>query len=109
MRGSRDDNADNDRYTYDDEGEALAPGMIAATAMRDVAELTGKAPSGITALEPDDDGGWLVEIEVIEDRRIPSSGDMLATYRAQVTADGELTGLRRIRRFSRGKGDTEVG
>ncbi|WP_433605747.1 gas vesicle protein GvpO [Dactylosporangium sp. CA-139114] len=110
MRGSRDDKADkdDDRYTYDDEGEALAPGTIAATAMRDVAELTGKAPSGVTALEPDD-GGWLVEIEVIEDRRIPSSSDMLATYRAQVTADGELTGLRRIRRFSRGKGDSEEG
>ncbi|HTJ33772.1 MAG TPA: gas vesicle protein GvpO [Dactylosporangium sp.] len=88
---------------YDDE-YAEDPGSIVRTVLHDVAELTGKPPSGVTALERDDDG-WLVEVEVVEDRRIPSSSDVLATYRAQVTAEGDLTALRRTRRYSRGKGD----
>jgi hypothetical protein len=99
---------DDEPDDYDDEQEPLLPGTVAKTALRDVAELTGRQPSGITALEPDDNGGWVVEVEVVEERRIPSSGDILAIYRAKVTADGDLTGLRRIRRFPRGKGDTEA-
>jgi hypothetical protein len=93
---------------YDDTLEPLAPGTVAKVALRDVAEMTGRAPSGITALEHRDDGDWLVEVEVVEETRIPSSGDLLAVYRAQVTADGELAQLRRLRRYPRGKGDPEV-
>ncbi|WP_426512805.1 gas vesicle protein GvpO [Dactylosporangium sp. McL0621] len=92
---------------YDDTLEPLAPGTVAKLALRDIAEMTGRAPSGITALEHADDGGWLVEVEVVEETRIPSSGDLLAIYRAQVTADGELAELRRLRRYPRGKGDPE--
>ncbi|GAA2366862.1 gas vesicle protein GvpO [Dactylosporangium salmoneum] len=106
MPRSRNDYDEQD--TYDDVPEPLPPGSIAKMTLRNVAELTGKQSAGITALEPDDEDGWLVEVEVVEERRIPSSGDMLAIYRAQVTADGELSGLRRIRRYPRGKGDSEV-
>jgi hypothetical protein len=88
---------------YDDDYDA-EPGAIVRAVLHDVAELTGKPPSGVTALEREDDG-WLVEVEVVEDRRIPSSSDILATYRAEVTAEGDLTALRRTRRYPRGKGD----
>jgi hypothetical protein len=81
------------------------PGGIVRAVLHDVAELTGKPPSGVTALERDEDDGWLVEVEVVEDRRIPSSSDVMATYRAEVTADGDLTALRRTRRYARGRGD----
>ncbi|MET7403521.1 gas vesicle protein GvpO [Dactylosporangium sp. NPDC005572] len=94
------------RYDEDDR-RARGPGAVARAVLRDVAELTGKPPSGITALEPGDDG-WVVEVEVVEDERIPSSSDILATYRAEVTEDGALIGLRRIRRYPRGKGDDKV-
>ncbi|WP_432969287.1 gas vesicle protein [Dactylosporangium sp. CA-233914] len=105
MPGQDDDY--DERDTYDDEREPLSPATVAKAALQDVAELTGKAPSGITALEPDDDG-WMVEIEVVEERRVPSSGDILAVYRAKLDADANLTGLRRIRRYPRGKGDIEA-
>ena len=90
-----------DRYEGDYDEH---PGAIVQLVLRDVAELTGKPPAGVTALEREDDG-WLVEVEVIEDRRIPSSGDILATYRAEVSANGDLTALRRTRRYPRGRGD----
>ncbi|GGM44529.1 gas vesicle protein GvpO [Dactylosporangium sucinum] len=96
------------RYDEDERRRpARGPGAVARAALRDVAELTGKPPSGITALEQVDDG-WVVEVEVVEDERIPSSSDILATYRAEVADDGSLLGLRRIRRYPRGKGDDKV-
>lgn len=88
--------------------DALAPETVVRTVLQDITELTGRQPSGVTALERGDSGGWVVEVEVVEERRIPSSGDMLATYRAQLTAAGSLTAFRRIRRYTRGKGNDEV-
>jgi hypothetical protein len=107
---------DYDEAPYDEQGEqaerrprtrtpeALSPATVIQAVLREVAELTGRQPSGVTALERDG-GGWVVEVEVIEDRRIPSSGDILSIYRAQVTADASLTGFRRVRRYQRGQGN----
>jgi hypothetical protein len=75
-------------------------------AMRQIAELTGKQSEGITGVERGDDG-WIVGVEVVEDRRIPSSTDILATYETEVDADGELVSYRRVRRYARGRGDSE--
>jgi hypothetical protein len=72
--------------------------------MEQIAGLTGKDPEGVTGVERDDDG-WIVTVEVIEDRRIPSSTDVLATYETRIDADGELDSYRRIRRYTRGQGD----
>jgi Gas vesicle synthesis protein GvpO len=44
-----------------------------------------------------------VEFEVVEDRRIPSSSDILALYEVEMDADGELLALRRTRRYLRGQ------
>jgi hypothetical protein len=43
---------------------------IAEIATHDIAQLTGKKPLGATSVMPTDDG-WTVEVEVVEDRRIP--------------------------------------
>ena len=75
-------------------------------AMRHIAELTGKQTEGITGVEPGEDG-WIVGVEVVEDRRIPSSTDILATYETEVDMDGELVSYRRVRRYTRGHGDSE--
>jgi Gas vesicle synthesis protein GvpO len=85
-------------------------GLTAARAVRiglhQIAELTGKEPEGVTGVEPGEDG-WIVGVEVVEDSRIPSSTDILATYEAEVDNSGELVSYRRIRRYTRGRGDSE--
>ena len=48
-----------------------------------------------------DDGGWLVDVEVVETRRVPDSTDILAVYEAELDAEGELVGYRRVKRYSR--------
>jgi hypothetical protein len=72
--------------------------------LRQIAELTGKEPEGITGVEPAENG-WIVGVEVVEDRRIPSSTDILATYETEFDVSGELLSYRRVRRYARGRGD----
>lgn len=83
-------------------------GLTAATAaragLRQIAELTGKEPEGVTGVGPAEDG-WVVGVEVVEDRRIPSSADILATYQTELDMDGELVSYRRVSRYTRGRGD----
>jgi hypothetical protein len=76
--------------------------------LRQITELTGKDPESVTGVQRSDDG-WLVTVEVVEDHRIPSSTDILATYEAELDDDGELLSYRRVRRYSRGAGDNGGG
>jgi Gas vesicle synthesis protein GvpO len=91
------------------DAEPGAPGLSAPLAARagleQIVELTGRQPCGVTSLERVDDG-WLVGVEVVEDRRIPSSSDILALYIAQINGDGSLEGYHRARRYQRGRGDS---
>ncbi|GAB3809616.1 gas vesicle protein GvpO [Micromonospora zhanjiangensis] len=115
-----DDEADDDQFddrpahdepAHDEPaggGRELPAHAAARVALRHVAELTGKQPTGVTSLERRDDG-WLVGIEVVEDRRVPSSSDVLATYQAELGADGDLRGYRRTGRYARGRGDSGAG
>ncbi len=88
--------------------DGARPGLTAAEAgrhgLRQIAGLTGKETEGVTGVEPSE-GGWLVTVEVVEDRRIPSSTDLLATYQTELGPAGELIAYRRVRRYSRGRGD----
>jgi hypothetical protein len=72
--------------------------------LRQVAELTGRQPEGVTSLERTEQA-WLVEVEVVETHRIPDSTDILAAYEATLDEHGDLVGYRRTRRYSRGRGD----
>ena len=76
--------------------------------MRQIAELTGKEPEGVTGVEPTEDG-WVVTVEVVETRRIPASTDLLATYETEIRMDGEMVSYRRVRRYARGRGDSYGG
>lgn len=78
----------------------------AKAALRQIAELTAKQPEGITGVERTEDG-WTVGLELVEDQRIPSSSDILATYEITIGPDGDLLSYRRVRRYARGRGDTE--
>jgi Gas vesicle synthesis protein GvpO len=68
-----------------------------------VREITGRRPVQMTGVAPADEGGWIVEAEVVEDQRIPSSADILAQYELELDADGDLLAYRRIRRYMRGQ------
>jgi Gas vesicle synthesis protein GvpO len=68
-----------------------------------MAEISHRQPTRVTAVEPADEGRWIVEVEMIEDRRIPSSADMLALYEIELDAEGALLGYARTRRYMRGQ------
>jgi hypothetical protein len=85
---------------------AMTAGEAAKEALRQIAQLTEKRPEGVTGVERTEDG-WTIGIELIEDQRIPSSADILATYEATIDADGELVSYRRVRRYARGRADAE--
>ena len=85
---------------------AMSAVEAARAAARQIAELTAKQPEGVTGVERTEDG-WTVGIELLEDQRIPSSSDILATYEVTIDADGEMESYRRIKRYARGRGDTE--
>jgi len=72
--------------------------------LEQVAELTGKEPESVSGVRRTENG-WTVTVELVEDRRIPSSTDLLASYEAEISDDGELLSYGRIRRYSRGRGD----
>jgi hypothetical protein len=67
-------------------------------------ELTGCEPVSISSLTPID-GGWELEVDVVEVRRIPDTASLLATYRVTTDDAGEVAGYQRLRRFNRGEAD----
>jgi hypothetical protein len=82
----------------------LSAAEAAREGLQQIVELTGKEPESVTGVRPAEDG-WRVSVDVVEDRRIPPSTDILATYEAELDGDGELLSYRRVRRYSRGRGD----
>ena len=82
----------------------LSPADVVRAASEYITELTGKELSGVVSLERAGDG-WLVGVEVVEDRRIPSSNDVLGLYRTELDVDGSLVTYNRSRRYPRGRGD----
>src|SRR5262245_32670301 len=67
-----------------------------------ITAITGRQPTQITAVAPSEEAGWIAEVEVVEDARIPSSADMLALYEIELDADGELLAYHRTNRYMRG-------
>lgn len=99
--GTADDDTEKRPQRGSRELSAVTAGQVA---LGQIAELTGKDTEGVTAVQPSDDG-WLVGVEVIEDRRIPSSGDILALYEVDLDMEGDLLSYRRARRYKRSSGD----
>jgi hypothetical protein len=69
------------------------------------AALTAKEVDGVTGVRRDGEDGWSVLVDVVELERIPSTTTVIATYRVDVDAQGELTGYERLRRYVRGAVD----
>ncbi|MGV9611063.1 gas vesicle protein GvpO [Nocardia xishanensis] len=102
-RRADDDTEDGGRS---DRSQCRTAAEAATAAIAQLADLTSKATEGATSAEPIEDG-WLVEVEVLEDRRIPSSSDTLALYEVELDPDGNLVAYRRTRRYARGS--TDIG
>jgi hypothetical protein len=94
----------------------LSAAEAAKRAVHHVTEMTGRAAESVIGIQRaasggegngsdtnDGEGGWCVIVEVVETHRIPDSADILATYQAEVDADGELVSYRRLRRYLRGR------
>ncbi|MTE16970.1 gas vesicle protein [Nocardia sp. CT2-14] len=99
------EDSDNAR-SASNEQPALTAAQAAAVAVECLAELTSNDIKGVTRVEPTEDG-WLVEIEALEDRRIPPSADIMALYEVEIDFDENLLAYRRIKRYSRGSTDIE--
>jgi hypothetical protein len=99
---------DDGREWADDRRPRLTAAQAGRHGLRQIADLTGKDPEGVSGVEPAQDG-WLVTVEVIEDQRIPSATDVLASYQTEIGPDGDLLSYRRTRRYSRGRGDDGGG
>ena len=95
---------DPDRDDLADDRPAATPVEAAAAATEQLQALIAKQMEGTTSMSPTEDG-WTVEIEVLEDRRIPSSSDMLALYEVEIDLDGNLLAYHRTRRYIRGSAD----
>jgi hypothetical protein len=90
-----------------EEQPPLSAAEAARAALHDIAAMTGKNALGVASVMPSDDG-WTVEVEVVEDRRIPSSTDMLALYEVDMDLDGEVLSYRRTRRYIRSAADDRM-
>ena len=84
----------------------LSAEKAAERGVRYITRFTGKEPETVTQIARSD-AGWVVGVEVVEDRRIPSSSDILAIYEVRIDREGEVDGYRRTARYSRGRGNTE--
>ena len=73
---------------------------LARTVGEQLAEITGRPVSGVSAVRRTDDG-WRLCLDVVEVERVPASTSLLATYEVEVDAEGRVLACERIRRFHR--------
>ena len=69
--------------------------------------LLGHPVDSVLGLEPDEDKGWTVTVQVVELARIPHSTDVLGTYAVTLDQSGELLSYKRRRRYYRNQADED--
>jgi hypothetical protein len=72
----------------------------AAMAQQQLEQLTGKTVESVSGMTRHDDG-WTVTLELVELERVPTTTDILASYRVELDEDGELLGYERLNRYYR--------
>ena len=73
----------------------------------EAADLLGRPIESVLGLEPDDNNGWRITVEVVELERIPRSTDVLGAYAITLDKSGELMACRRERRYYRNQADED--
>lgn len=64
-------------------------------------ELLGKRFESICSISKTE-GGWIVNVEVLERRAIPDTQDIIGRYEMSFDENGEITGYRRMELRHRG-------
>lgn len=98
------DDTENGQHSGGKKRVLTAKGAIRRS-IEQLEELTGRTPESVIAVDREEDG-WKVSLELVESRRIPDTADILAEYAAHIDDRGELTGYRRVARYSRGRVDS---
>jgi hypothetical protein len=75
-------------------------GELLETARTSIEQLVGQPVDSVSGVQATD-GGFRVDVEVVEVSRIPPTTDVLATYQVDLDADGEVTGFTRTNRYYR--------
>ena len=73
----------------------------------DLPALLGHPVDSVLGLEPDENKGWTVTVQVVELSRIPHSTDVLGTYAVTLDGSGELLSYKRRRRYYRNQADED--
>lgn len=92
--------------------EVFAPKRSAAFGPAEAIEAARRAMratghpeiDGVAACEAGADGGWRVEVEVIESHARMGDNDLLAAYDVRLGDGGEIRSFRRLRRYHREDG-----
>jgi hypothetical protein len=84
----------------------MRPTELAQEAREAVSALTGHTAETVTGLSRNGEG-WIVLVEALELSRVPSTMDVLATYEVVIGDDGDVTSLRRRRRYHRSSVEEE--
>jgi hypothetical protein len=94
--------AEGERGGNDTDAE-IEPGSAAAIvrqARDQLSELTGRESEGALGFERTEKG-WLVQVELVELKRIPSTTDVLGVYDVQLDDQGAVQDYRRTNRYVR--------
>ncbi|MEV4036179.1 gas vesicle protein [Streptomyces umbrinus] len=104
--GSQSSSNSSKSKAKDAENEDVPGAMeVLRNARTQLSELTGMVAESVSSFERTEDG-WALQIEVLELERVPDTMSLLASYEATCNPDGELTGYRRVRRYERGRADS---
>jgi hypothetical protein len=96
-----DNERDSDRVNgRDRQRNGLSAARAATLAQEQLERLTGRSVEAVSGLSRQQ-GGWTVTVELVELERKPKTTDILATYRVELDAGGELMGYERVSRYYR--------
>ena len=88
-------------------GKGLSAREAVARVRGDFPELLGRPVETVLGVQRDEESGWLVTVAVVELARIPNSTDVLGAYAVTLDDEGEMTGYRRRRRYTRSQADED--
>lgn len=80
----------------------LNAATIVNVAREQIAALTGMPVDTVSRVLRDGNG-WMLDLELVEMKRIPDSNDVLATYQVHLDAEGNLMSFLRTNRYYRGQ------
>jgi hypothetical protein len=73
---------------------------VSRAALSEVAHLTGKDSEKVVSLRREGEV-WVLEVDVVDMRRIPDTTDIMATYAVRLDDGGNVLELHRVRRYVR--------